>query len=112
MSSHYVTGPKEQVNLSAEDKQRIARKLDEYGIPYIEGGWPGSNPKDARFFDLARKESFSLSRITAFGSTRRSKKRPEEDRNLEARLKTEAEAVAVFGKSRDLRVSDTGGAAQ
>jgi len=40
----------EQVNLSAEDKLRIAKKLDEYGIPYIEGGWPGSNPKDARFF--------------------------------------------------------------
>ncbi len=95
----------EQVNLSAEDKLRIAKKLDEYGIPYIEGGWPGSNPKDARFFDLAQKESFSFSRITAFGSTRRSKNRPEEDRNLEALLKTEAETVAVFGKSWDLHAS-------
>ena len=95
----------EQVNLSAEDKLRIAKKLDEYGIPYIEGGWPGSNPKDARFFDLARKEAFSISRITAFGSTRRSKNRPEEDRNLEALLKSETETVAVFGKSWDLHAS-------
>ncbi len=61
----------EQVTLSAEDKLRIAKKLDEYGFPYIEGGWPGSNPKDARFFELAGKTAFNTSRMTAFGSTRR-----------------------------------------
>ena len=48
----------EQVNLSAEDKLRIAHKLDEFGIQYVEGGWPGSNPKDARFFEMARKTTF------------------------------------------------------
>ena len=95
----------DQVNLSAEDKLRIARKLDEYGIPYIEGGWPGSNPKDARFFELAGKNTFQSARITAFGSTRRSNVRPEKDKNLAALLKTEVETVAVFGKSWDLHAS-------
>ncbi len=95
----------DQVNLSAEDKIRIARKLDEYGIPYIEGGWPGSNPKDERFFELVRKETFRSARITAFGSTRRSNVRPEKDKNLAALLKTEVETVAVFGKSWDLHAS-------
>jgi 2-isopropylmalate synthase len=95
----------DQVNLSAEDKIRIARKLDEYGIPYIEGGWPGSNPKDERFFELARKNTFRSARITAFGSTRRSNVRPEKDKNLVALLKTEVETLAVFGKSWDLHVS-------
>ncbi|MDP6180091.1 MAG: citramalate synthase, partial [Desulfatiglandales bacterium] len=59
----------EQINFSAEDKIRLARKLDVFGIPYIEGGWPGSNPKDARFFDMARKTPFHNTRVTAFGST-------------------------------------------
>ncbi len=95
----------EQVNLSAEDKLRIAKKLDEYGIPYIEGGWPGSNPKDARFFELARKSTFNSARITAFGSTRRSMMRPEKDKNLKALLETGVETVAVFGKSWDLHAS-------
>lgn len=95
----------EQVNLSAEDKLRIAKKLDEYGIPYIEGGWPGSNPKDARFFELARKSTFNSARITAFGSTRRSMMRPEKDKNLMALLETGVETVAVFGKSWDLHAS-------
>ncbi len=96
----------EQVNLSAEDKLRIARKLDAYGIPYIEGGWPGSNPKDERFFELARKNTFHFARLTAFGSTRRPEIRPEDDNNIEALLKTEVETVAVFGKSWDLHASE------
>ena len=95
----------EQVNLSAEDKLRIAKKLDEYGIPYIEGGWPGSNPKDVRFFELAQKNPLKSARITAFGSTRRANIHPEDDRNIRALLETEAETVAVFGKSWDLHAS-------
>ncbi|MBW1851197.1 MAG: citramalate synthase [Deltaproteobacteria bacterium] len=95
----------EQVNLSAEDKLRIAKKLDEYGIPYIEGGWPGSNPKDVRFFELARKNPLKSARITAFGSTRRANIHPEDDRNIRALLETEAETVTVFGKSWDLHAS-------
>ncbi len=61
----------EQVNFTAEEKLRVARRLDEFGIAYIEGGWPGSNPKDMRFFELARKVRFKNARLAAFGSTRR-----------------------------------------
>jgi len=96
----------EQVSLSAEDKLRIARKLDEFGIPYVEGGWPGSNPRDARFFEMARKTTFCHMRLTAFGSTRRAKSRPEDDENIKALLNTEVEAVTIFGKSWDLHATD------
>ncbi len=95
----------EQVSLSAEDKLRIAKKLDDFGIRYIEGGWPGSNPKDMRFFDMARKTSFNKSRLTAFGSTHRPRTRPEDDENIKALLKTEVQTVALFGKSWDLHTS-------
>ena len=92
----------EQVNLSAEDKLRIAKKLDEFGIQYIEGGWPGSNPKDARFFEMARKTPFRTSRLTAFGSTRRSQTHTDEDENIKTLLSTEVETLTIFGKSWDL----------
>jgi 2-isopropylmalate synthase len=95
----------EQVSLSAEDKLRIAQRLDDFGIHYIEGGWPGSNPRDARFFEMARTTTFHAARLVAFGSTRRAQTRPEDDENINALLKTEAEAVAVFGKSWDLHAS-------
>ena len=94
----------EQVNLSAEDKLRIAQKLDDFGIQYVEGGWPSSNPKDERFFKMARKVSFHKIRLTAFGSTRRPKIRPENDKNVKALLNTEVETVTVFGKSWELHV--------
>ena len=94
----------EQVNLSAEDKLRIAQKLDDFGIQYVEGGWPGSNPKDERFFKMARKVSFHKIKLTAFGSTRRPKIRPENDKNVKALLNTEVETVTVFGKSWELHV--------
>jgi len=96
----------EQVNLSAEDKFRIARKLDDFGIPYVEGGWPGSNPKDVRFFEMAREADFKKSRITAFGSTRRPGIAPHEDDNLRALLETGMETVTVFGKSWDLHATE------
>ncbi len=92
----------EQVSLSAEDKVRIAKKLDSFGIHYIEGGWPGSNPKDARFFELIKNVSFKRSKVTAFGSTRRPDKSVEEDNNINALLRTETPVVTVFGKSWDL----------
>jgi 2-isopropylmalate synthase len=95
----------EQVYLSAEDKLRIAQKLDDFGIHYIEGGLPGSNPKDARFFEMARKISFHTARLIAFGSTRLAQTRPENDENIKALLKTEVEVIAVFGKSWDLHIS-------
>ncbi len=68
----------EQINFTAEEKMRIARRLDEMGFPYIEGGWPGSNPKDVRFFELAKGVTFQQAKLTAFGSTRRSDLRVEE----------------------------------
>jgi 2-isopropylmalate synthase len=96
----------EQITLSAEDKLRIARKLDDFGVHYIEGGWPGSNPKDARFFEMVRTVSFKNTRLTAFGSTRRGQTDPGEDQNIRALLKTEVEAVTIFGKSWDLHASE------
>jgi len=96
----------EQVNISAEDKMRIAKKLDEMGIEYIEGGWPGSNPKDARFFEMARKIPFHASRLTAFGSTRHSNVTPENDENLKAILEAETSTVTIFGKSWDLHATE------
>jgi len=96
----------EEVTLSAEDKLRLAQKLDEFGVHYVEGGWPGSNPKDARFFDMARKASFKTTRLTAFGSTRRSQIRPEDDQSIQALLRTELETITIFGKSWDLHATE------
>ncbi len=94
----------EHVSLTVEDKLRIARRLDEFGIHYIEGGWPGSNPKDAEFFARARQIDWKGARLTAFGSTRHRRQRAEQDPNLKALLEAETPVVAVFGKSWDLHV--------
>lgn len=96
----------EGISLSVEDKILIAQKLDELGIHYIEGGWPGSNPKDINFFRRIKRFSFRSARIAAFGSTRRAKYRAEEDPNLRALLEAEVPVVAIFGKSWDLHVRD------
>jgi len=61
----------EGINFSVADKLRIAEKIDAFGIPYIEGGWPGSNPKDVEFFEQAKHKKFKHARLAAFGSTRR-----------------------------------------
>ena len=95
----------EEVNLSAEDKLRIARKLDDFGVHYIEGGWPGSNPKDERFFEMAKQINFKNARLAAFSSTRHAHVRPEEDKNIRALLQTETDTVTVFGKSWDLHAT-------
>ena len=94
----------EQINFSAEEKLRIALRLDDLGFHYIEGGWPGSNPKDARFFELAKTASFRHACLTAFGSTRKPHSLPLECPNLQALLKAETPAVAIFGKTWDLHV--------
>lgn len=96
----------EQVNLSAEDKLRIAERLDDFGFHYVECGWPGSNPKDARFFDLAKDKTFHRARLVAFGSTRSSQRRPDKDPHIQALLKTEVETVAIVGKSWDLHATE------
>jgi 2-isopropylmalate synthase len=96
----------ERINFSAEEKLRIVRRLDEMGFHYIEGGWPGSNPKDVRFFEMAKGYTFRHARLAAFGSTRKPGVRPENCRNLRALLKAETPTIAIFGKSWDLHVTE------
>ncbi|MCP4106166.1 MAG: citramalate synthase [Desulfobacteraceae bacterium] len=95
----------ENINFTAEDKIRIARKLDDIGIHYIEGGWPGSNPRDKRFFELVKDIELKNARVTAFGSTRRPGITPGEDQNLQALLESNTPAVAIFGKTWNLHVT-------
>lgn len=94
----------EGISLSVHDKLRIAIELDGLGIDYIEGGWPGSNPKDVEFFEQAAKRSWQHARIAAFGSTRRAGTRCEEDANLQALLAAETPVVTIVGKSSVLHV--------
>ncbi len=95
----------EQVTLSAKDKQRIAKKLDDFGVHYIEGGWPGANPKDIRFFKEARQISFKTAKLTAFGSTRKPNTPVEKSQNILALLEAETTTVAIVGKSWDLHAT-------
>jgi 2-isopropylmalate synthase len=97
---------REGISLSLSDKLGIARRLDAFGVHYIEGGWPGSNPKDAEFFDAVRGMQFKQAKITAFGSTRRKNVDPKEDMNIQALLAAGTPAVAIVGKSWDLHVRD------
>lgn len=94
----------ENVTFSAEEKLSIASRLDDIGVHYIEGGWPGSNPRDLHFFELAKRIEFKHARLTAFGSTRRPGAMPHADANLNALLKAETPVVTVFGKSWELHV--------
>jgi 2-isopropylmalate synthase len=94
----------ENITFSAEEKLNIAMRLDDIGIHYIEGGWPGSNPRDLAFFNLAKKVEFKHARLAAFGSTRKPDTRPEEDDNLKALLEAQTPTVTIFGKSWDLHV--------
>lgn len=96
----------EHVALSLEDKLRIAHKLDEFKVDYIEGGWPGSNPKDSEFFARARDLSLSHARLAAFGSTRRAGVSAEKDEGLRLLLRAETPIVTVFGKSWTLHVTE------
>lgn len=96
----------EQINFSAEEKLRIAQRFDEAHFHYIEGGWPGSNPKDLRFFEMAKNINFRNSRLTAFGSTRKPHTKPAACPNLKALVKAGTPAVAIVGKSWDLHVHE------
>ncbi|MFU8813522.1 MAG: citramalate synthase [Balneolaceae bacterium] len=96
----------EKVSFSAEDKFRIAQRLDEFGVHYIEGGWPGSNPKDMAFFEKAKKHTFKNAKVVAFGSTCRAGNMPEEDPNLKALIAAETPAVSMFGKTWLLHVEE------
>jgi 2-isopropylmalate synthase len=96
----------ENVTFSAEEKLNIAVRLDDIGVHYIEGGWPGSNPRDVAFFELAKRVEFKQARLAAFGSTRKPGTRPDEDNNLIALLETQTPTVTIFGKTWDLHVED------
>src|SRR6476646_3233242 len=76
----------EHISLTVEDKLRIARRLDEFGIDYIEGGWPGSNPKDSEFFERARELNLTHAKLSAFGSTRRAGVAAADDEGLKTLL--------------------------
>jgi 2-isopropylmalate synthase len=100
----------ENITLSLADKLRVARMLDEYGFPFIEGGWPGSNPKDIEFFAAARRLTWQHAKLAAFGSTRHKNNRPEDDPNLRELVAAETPVVTIFGKSWLLHVTRVLGA--
>ncbi len=96
----------EGVNFSAEDKCRVVRALDDLGVDFVEGGWPGSNPRDLAFFERARDLRLSNARVAAFGSTRRKDFSCDDDPSIQALLKAETAVVTIFGKSWLLHVTD------
>ena len=96
----------EGVSYTVPDKLKITEKLDELGVHYIEGGWPGSNPKDKEYFELMKVRKLKNSKLVAFGSTRRSGIKPEEDANLKELIASQTPTVTIFGKSWDLHVTD------
>ncbi|NLJ40494.1 MAG: citramalate synthase [Clostridiales bacterium] len=96
----------EGISFTVNDKLRIARRLDELGIDFIEAGNPGSNPKDLEFFDRIKKKPLKHAKLTAFGSTRRPGIKAEDDTNVKALLMADTPAVAIFGKSWDFHVTE------
>src|SRR5437588_11922638 len=95
---------REGLSLSVDDKLKIAHRLDELGIHYIEGGWPGSNPKDAEVFRRIRREPLPQAKVAAFGMTRRAGVRCDDDANLAALLEADTPVVTLVGKSSTLHV--------
>ncbi|MFI5337775.1 MAG: citramalate synthase, partial [Opitutales bacterium] len=96
----------EGISYSLEDKLRIAHKLDELGVTFIEGGWPGSNPKDAAFFERARAATWRHALIVAFGATRRAGLAPADDPSVRALVEAGTQVCAIFGKSSVLQVKE------
>jgi len=96
----------EGFTLSSNDKVRIAQKLDELGVAFIEGGWPGSNPKDVEFFERAKDIQWKNALIAAFGSTCRVKGGPEDDANIKALIDSNTPVCTIFGKTWTLHVKE------
>ena len=96
----------EGISFSVKDKIKVSHKIDELGVEYIEGGWPGSNERDEGFFEEAKKQNYNNSKIVAFGSTRRAKSTCDNDSNIQALLKAETPAVTIVGKTWDFHVSE------
>src|SRR3989338_5742937 len=96
----------EGISFSVQDKLLIARRLDDLGFHFIEGGWPGANPKDISFFKEAKKEKWQNAEIVAFGSTRKPHTKASEDHNLRGLLDADTRVITIFGKSWDLHVTE------
>ena len=96
----------EGINFSVADKLRIAEKLDAFGVHYIEGGWPGSNPKDIEFFAEAKKRKFKNAKLAAFGSTRKKGVPVEQDDQVRLLIEAETPVVTIFGKTSMLHVKE------
>lgn len=94
------------VDLSLADKLALTERLAELGVTFIEGGWPGSNPKDRAYFEEVRRLGLARGKVSAFGSTRRSGVSAEEDQNLRALAQSDADITCIFGKSWDLHISE------
>ncbi|MBX3062857.1 MAG: citramalate synthase [Anaerolineae bacterium] len=97
---------REGISLSLEDKIKITKLLDEFGVSYIEGGWPGSNPKDATYFQAAQKLELKQAKICAFGSTARVGVKPQDDENIKMLVDSQAPVCTVVGKSSVLHVRE------
>jgi len=96
----------EDFSLSLEDKIRITKKLDELGVHYIEGGWPGSNPKDVGYFQEIKNYGLKYAKIAAFGSTHHPTTVASKDPNLAALVQAETEVITIFGKSWTVHIRD------
>jgi 2-isopropylmalate synthase len=96
----------EGINFSVMDKLRIAERIDNFGIQYIEGGWPGSNPKDIEFFAQAKQKKFKKAKLAAFGSTRRKDIAVEKDDQVRLLLEAETPVVTIYGKTWLLHVKE------
>ncbi len=96
----------EDISFSAEDKVLIAQKLDDLGVHFIEGGWPGANPKDIEFFRMIKTIPLKHAEVIAFGSTRKASQSVHKDPNLDALLKAETKTITLFGKTWSLHVTD------
>ncbi len=96
----------EGVSFSVHDKLLITQKLDILGIHYIEGGWPGTNPKDDLYFEEVKKLHLKSAKPVAFGATRRANNRASDDPNLKALIAADTEVVTIFGKSWDFHVTE------
>lgn len=96
----------EEVSFTVEDKLRITKKLDELGVHYIEGGWPGANPKDSEYFEKARGLKLKKAKVIAFGSTAKPGVLAEQDKNLLALIKAGTSIITIFGKTWDFQVKE------
>ena len=101
----------EDVTFSADDKVMVAQRLDDLGVHFIEGGWPGANPKDIEFFRVIKETPLKQATVVAFGSTRKASNPVEKDANIQALLGAETKVITLFGKSWSLHVTDALGIA-